>query len=132
MRQRCHNSKNRGYKNYGARGITVCDEWLDKEAGFMNFYNWAMQNGYQDGLSIDRINTDGNYEPSNCRWVDMKTQNNNKRNNVYITYKDTTKTLKGWSDYLGINYKCLESRLRSGWSTEKLLMTPVKGSNNDK
>lgn len=71
MKERCYNPKSTSYENYGGRGITVCQEWLDD---FMNFYNWAMENGYSDDLSIDRIDVNGNYEPSNCRWATNYTQ----------------------------------------------------------
>jgi hypothetical protein len=74
MRQRCNNPKNDGYHRYGGRGITVCAEWLI----FENFYAWAMSHGYADNLSIDRINNDGNYEPSNCRWATPKEQASNR------------------------------------------------------
>ena len=76
MRARCYNPKTRAYKYYGERGITICDEWL---SDFTNFYEWSINNGYSDDLTIDRIDVNGNYEPSNCRWVDMKTQVHNRR-----------------------------------------------------
>lgn len=84
MKQRCFNSNNKRYKNYGGRGITICDEWLG-EHGFENFYNWAMESGYDESKSrseqsIDRINANGNYEPDNCRWADSYTQAHNKQN----------------------------------------------------
>lgn len=125
MRQRCHNSKNRGYKNYGARGITVCDEWLDKEDGFMNFYNWAMSNGYDETApkgkcTLDRIDVNGNYSPENCRWITMKEQNRNKRNTTYLTCNEETHTLYEWSEIMGANPKSLYTRLRLGWTDEKL------------
>ena len=75
MRHRCYDVKAEGYKYYGERGITICDEWLDD---FMSFYNWSMNNGYKDNLSIDRIDVDGNYRPDNCRWTDAVTQANNR------------------------------------------------------
>lgn len=77
MKKRCENPNNQAYSRYGGRGITVCKEWHD----FNNFYNWAISNGYLDSLTIDRINNDKGYEPTNCRWATYKEQNNNKRNN---------------------------------------------------
>jgi len=81
MKSRCYNPKATKYINYGGRGIKICDEWLDEEKGIENFYNWSIENGYSDDLSIDRIDNDGDYEPDNCRWVTYKEQNLNKRNN---------------------------------------------------
>lgn len=82
MKGRCNNPNYKVYKNYGGRGIKVCDEWQNEENGFINFYNWAIENGYKErsGLSIDRIDVNGNYEPNNCRWVDSKIQTINRRN----------------------------------------------------
>lgn len=123
IKKRCYNINSINYKNYGGRGITICDEWKND---FMPFYNWSMNNGYTDKLSIDRINNDGNYEPSNCRWVDKFTQANNTRRNHYITYKGKEMTLAEWSKTLNIGYDCLKTRLRRGWSIEEAFNTPTK------
>ncbi len=98
----------------------MCDEWLGCE-GFINFYRWAMQNGYSDTLSIDRIDNNGNYEPSNCRWVDTFAQANNKRNNVYLTYNGETKSCAQWARELGLYPGTVNNRLHKGWSVEECL-----------
>lgn len=110
MKQRCNNAKNIWYKNYGARGITVCQEWQDD---FMNFYNWAINNGYKDNLTLDRINVNGNYEPDNCRWADKITQQNNMRTNRYITYNEETHTVAEWARLLNVPAKFIIDRLRN-------------------
>ena len=133
MKNRCYKSKHPEYHNYGGRGITICDEWLDKENGFMNFYNWSMKNGYEEGLTIDRIDVNGNYEPSNCRWVDIKIQNINRRTNrlisLVIDYSTIGKgkiiytfTVSEWSRITKIPYKSILRRIINyGWSVEKTL-----------
>ena len=107
MIQRCYNKNNLYYKNYGNRGIKVCDEWLDKNNGLITFYNWSIKNGYSDELTLDRIDVNGNYEPSNCRWTTMKEQENNKRTNHFIKYRGCSKTIRQWCDYFGIRYDTL-------------------------
>ena len=127
---RCFRKSHVGYTYYGGRGITLCDEWLG-ENGFINFYNWAMGNGYQDNLTIDRIDVNGNYEPSNCRWTTMKEQSNNKRNNRYLTFNNKTQSMKKWSEELHITYQTISARLdRLGWSVEKTLSTPIQNKKN--
>jgi len=124
IKNRCLNPNHSSFHNYGGRGITICDEWKND---FVSFYNWSMQNGYIESVTtIDRINNDGNYEPSNCRWTDRKTQANNTRTNHYITYQNQTLTLKQWSEKINISYSCLLSRLKHNWSIEKALTTPAK------
>lgn len=121
IKDRCFNHKTKCYKNYGGRKITICNEWLNPKNGIINFYNWAMKNGYKDDLTIDRINNDGNYEPNNCRWVTRKEQQNNRRNNVYITYNGQTKTMKQWSEILNIKYNTIRRRIKEGFPKELYL-----------
>lgn len=123
IKQRCYNPNNNRYKNYGARGITVCDKWKE----FMPFYNWAMANGYRDDLTIDRIDVNGNYEPSNCRWATPKEQANNTRQNRMITYNGKTQTLAQWADEMNIDYRALWARINQcHWSIDKAFNMPVK------
>lgn len=122
MKQRCNNPKCINYHNYGGKGITVCDEWDD----FIQFKDWAMKAGYKDNLTIDRIESSGNYCPDNCRWVTYKIQNNNKNNNIMIEYNGEVHTISEWSNIIGIKMQTLWRRLKSGWSIEKALTTPLK------
>lgn len=125
MRKRCYYSNCNIYKNYGGRGIKVCSEWKDD---FMNFYNWAINNGYNDKLTIDRIDVNGNYEPSNCRWVTKKNQGNNRRNNCYLIYNNEKITLTQLANILNKNEKTISKQKLRGWSLEKILR---KGGIND-
>ena len=118
MKQRCVNPRSNGYHLYGAKGIKVCDEWLNS---FDAFRDWAMSNGYVDGLSIDRKNSAGNYEPSNCRWTSAKVQANNTNRNRYITYAGETHTLAEWAEIKGLTQSALRHRLERGWSLENAL-----------
>jgi len=109
MKDRCYNKNNTAYKYYGGKNIAICEEWKNN---FMNFYNWAMENGYQDDLSIDRINSDGNYEPSNCHWATKKEQtinrglnSNNKSGIKGISYD---KSRKKWRATIWNNYKQID------------------------
>lgn len=123
MRQRCCNPNNKTYPNYGGRGISVCDEW----SSFKVFYDWSILNGWKPGLSIDRIDNDGNYCPENCRWVDRYVQANNTSTNRFITYKGKTQTEAQWAKELGMSKYTLSSRLNlRGWSVERAFETPVK------
>lgn len=124
MKKRCHNENELSYSNYGGRGITVCDEWKED---FQAFYDWAMANGYRNGLSIDRIDVNGNYCPENCRWATRKEQNNNTRSNHLLTYNGETHTMSEWAEITGMGYGTLQSRInRYGWPIEKALTEPVR------
>ena len=121
MKQRCYNPNAKSYKHYGGRGIVICDEWLSSSK---TFYNWSNDNGYKEGLTIDRIDNNKGYSPENCRWVSAKVQANNKRNNRVITYKGETKTLAEWCEVLDLDYDVIEHRLsRSNWNAEKAFNT---------
>lgn len=122
MRDRCNNPKATGYKNYGARGIKVYPEWDD----YPTFRNWAMKNGYKDGLTIDRIDFNKDYEPNNCRFTTMKEQNNNRRSTNFHTYKGKTQSQMKWAEEYGLSYGTFKTRLELGWDFEKALLTPVK------
>ncbi len=124
MIQRCFNKKAKEYRNYGGRSITLCEEWLG-DNGFLNFYKWSMDNGYEYSLTIDRINVDKNYSPKNCRWVTMKVQGNNRRNNKKICYNGETHTLKEWEELLGFKRGCLQTRLARGWDIDRAFNEPV-------
>lgn len=107
IKKRCYRKNFWAYDRYGGRGITLCKEWHD----YLTFRDWCMNNGYTENLTIDRINNDGNYEPSNCRWVDRKTQANNKSNVRLISYNGETKNVSQWAETLGINYRTLYNRI---------------------
>lgn len=115
MRTRCYNSEDGGYHRYGERGIRVCDEWLND---YFAFQEWALSHGYQDGLTLDRIDFNGDYEPNNCRWATAKMQANNRRTNVYLSAHGETHTVSEWSQITGISMAAIYGRLRNGWSHE--------------
>jgi len=127
MKQRCYCKTCNVYKYYGNRGIKICNEWLND---FECFYNWAINNGYKENLTIDRIDANKNYEPSNCRWGDMFVQANNKRTNKLITYKGVTNTLANWARMYKINQNVLGYRIKNGWDIEKALTLKPKIGRN--
>lgn len=124
MKDRCYNPNIKQYENYGGRGIAICDEWLGK-TGFKNFCEWALQNGYTKNLTIDRIDVNGNYEPSNCRWATNKAQQNNKRNTQYIIVYGERLPIKQASEKYGINYHTLRKRLKKGYSPEESIKKEI-------
>lgn len=107
MKKRCYDKNEPCYCLYGAKGITVCDQWLND---FLEFYNWSIQNGYNDELSIDRIDNSKGYSPNNCRWVTIAQQQRNKSNNVYLEYKGERKIIVQWCEELGIDKKLVYGR----------------------
>lgn len=136
LRQRCNNPKHASYHNYGGRGITVCEEW---DKSFQAFYDWSYANGYSTEnqkdeklkLTIDRIDNNGNYEPSNCRWVDRKTQTRNMRTTRFITFNGQNKSVSEWCEIYGIKLQTFNTRIRNGWSIEEALTKPL-GSKKSK
>lgn len=124
IKSRCNNPHEKAYNNYGGRGITICDEWSD----YMVFRTWALSHGYRDDLTIDRIDVNGNYEPSNCRWATIKEQARNKRDTIWVSYKGQTKCLTEWAEILNINQATLRHRICDyGWSVEKAFNRPIIG-----
>jgi len=121
--QRCENPNVYNYRNYGGRGITVCAEWHN----FIPFRDWALASGWEKGLSIDRIDNNGDYEPSNCRWVTQKENNRNKRSNRLITFNSKTQTMAEWAEELSISYYALKHRINDlHWPIERALTEPVR------
>lgn len=127
MRQRCNNPKNKAWPNYGGRGISICDRWNHSD-GFISFL--ADMGERKKGTSLERINVNGNYEPSNCKWATTKEQGQNKRSTVYLTYKGATATLTQWADRLDIDPSRITGRLHRGWSVERALSSDPKKIRN--
>lgn len=122
--RRCESTTRFAHEYYHDKGITICEEWRND---FLAFYNWAMNNGYSDNLTIDRIDTDKNYEPNNCCWVTMKVQGNNKSNNIHISYNGETHTLSEWADITGIKRATIRARIfQYNWSVKDALTVSVK------
>lgn len=121
MKQRCNNPNDKSYKKYGNKGVKVCEEWLNDDSGFFNFYNWAINNGYEKGLSIDRIDNHGIYTPENCRWATLIVQQNNTTQNILTTIRNETKTLAEWARESNLDYKSFVMRYDTGIRGEKLL-----------
>lgn len=120
MKKRCFNRHAYNYSDYGGRGITICKEWLDD---WVSFRTWALDNGYNENLSIDRIDVNGDYEPGNCRWVDCVAQANNRRSSRYITYNNEEHTIAEWAKILNIPYKRLHKWIYKGKTMEEIMAT---------
>lgn len=126
MKQRCYYPQSPSYKNYGEKGIAICEKWLND---FESFFEWSMKNGYKEDLTIDRINNDKGYSPRNCRWVTRKQQNYNTSRNRYISFEGETLALGQWAEKQNINKNTLKNRLDnkwSPWSIEKALTVPAR------
>ncbi len=121
MMGRCYSKNAHGYHNYGGRGIFVCNEW---KSDYMPFELWALSNGYESHLTLDRIDVNGNYEPSNCRWITSKEQHSNKRNNHFIEYNGEKMTVTQWGMKLQNDPSFVAHRLTKGWDEIRAVSTP--------
>lgn len=132
MLKRCRQPSTNGYERYGGRGITVCDAWKG-EHGFEHFRDWAKAKGYEEDLTLDRIDTNGNYEPANCKWSTTEEQSNNRRNNVWLEYNGERHTMAQWARRLNIPAATIKDRKSKGWSDEKILtyVKPTRRGNHD-
>lgn len=123
IKRRCYNTKNPSYKYYGMRGIQMDNIWKNN---FLSFYNWALNNGYKENLTIDRIDSNGNYEPSNCRWATREEQSCNTRRNRYITYNNETHCIAEWAKIYNLKEYTIRYRLNNNWTIEEALTTKSK------
>ena len=122
MKSRCYYPKNAEFKNYGGRGIKICDEWKND---FQVFYEWSIKHGYKEELTIDRIDNNGNYQPDNCRWVDMAVQSRNTSRTRYIEFNGKRLTICEWGIEIGGTSTTVLYRIEQGWSVEEAIMTPI-------
>lgn len=129
MKQRVTNPNHDHYKYYGARGIKICDEWIHN---FKAFYDWAIANGWKEGLQIDRIDNDGDYSPENCRFVTQAENQRNRTNNKVIRFYGNSFTLAEWARLLDLKKSILGERLRRGWTVFETLCLPVGYKRNVK
>lgn len=122
MHERCERKSHEYFHCYGGRGIKICEEWND----YKKFREWALNNGYSENLTLDRIDVNGDYCPENCRWANWEIQQNNKRSNHNLTYGGKTQTISEWSRSTGINKTTIRARIMAGWSVEDVLNKPVR------
>lgn len=123
IKKRCYNQNCRSYKDYGKRGIGICKEWLDD---FTNFYSWAINNGYREDLTIERIDVNKNYCPENCTWITLSEQTKNTTRNVFYEYNGEKHLMGEWAKLYNLPFTCVRRRLDRGWSMEKTLTTPKR------
>lgn len=123
LRRRCYNKKRKNYRFYGAKGIRVCEEWKNN---FENFQDWALKNGYNDTLTIERIDIKDDYKPSNCRWATIKEQNNNMSTNHIVEYKGKRYTLSQLAQKYNLSYSLVKNRIRNNWNVEDIVNKPKR------
>jgi hypothetical protein len=122
MIARCYSPTATSYHNYGAKGVTVCEEWLD----YFVFKEWAYKSGYEDNLTLDRFpDKKGDYGPTNCRWATYKQQANNKTNNAILNIDNQSKTISEWADLSGINQSRISTRIKLGWDVKRAVFQPI-------
>lgn len=127
MKSRCYNENSANYKYYGGKGVAICDEWL---LSFENFFDWAISNGYNESLTIDRIDSEKGYAPDNCKWSTKKEQSYNRSMSVKLTLDGRTMYMTEWAEELGIDKKTLSWRYKHGWSDEEILTRPIDYKEN--
>ena len=118
MKQRCYNKNALDFANYGGRGVKICDEWLNNPT---TFFEWAIDNGYQDNLTIDRIDVNKSYAPCNCKWATRKQQTRNRRNTIYLTYECETQPMSYWAAKFNKNLKSMYKRYHAGWNVNDII-----------
>lgn len=118
MKERCYNPHHDMFRYYGGSGVSICEAWLND---YSAFHQWAITNGYKEGLTIERVNTFGNYEPSNCKWIPMSEQSKNRRNNRILTFNGQTKKVIEWAEITSLPGTLIIQRIKRGWSIEKSL-----------
>ncbi len=123
MVNRCHKPGTRRYERYGGRGISVCEEWRTNPTAF---FEWAISNGYEHGLWIERNDVNGNYCPSNCSWKTQKEQANNTSRNRFLTWNGETLTIAQWADKIGESRIAIQHRVERGWSAERIFTQPFR------
>lgn len=131
MKRRCYDESTPRYQDYGGRGIRVCDEWMDKNSGFDRFAEWALNSGYSNDLTIDRIDVEGDYSPENCAWKTAKEQNANKRTTVYVEYHGERVRLLDLCKNAAVSYDTVHDRIfKRGWDVERAINQPSAQSNS--
>lgn len=123
IKKRCNNKNNKNYHQYGGKGISVCEKWNND---YISFKDWALSHGYSDGLTIDRIDNNGNYEPDNCRWITIQEQSLNRSSNLLIEIDGETKPLSEWCKQYNLNYSTIYSRYHRGMDLRESILKDIK------